>query len=355
MQVNNKLLEKYNIYIGEENYISLSKFISNGSFSKVFILVDEHTHTHCLPILICSCPVLGNAEVIEIESGENSKTLETAAQLWYTLTELEADRKSLLINLGGGIISDLGGFIASTFKRGISFINVPTSLLGQIDASVGGKTGINLDNLKNQIGSFVNADATFIFPKYLKTLKTKDLLSGYGEAIKHSILNSNALWTKLIQTPAEKIFDYPDLITEIMQVKLEIVDNDFSEKGLRKSLNYGHTVGHAIESVKLKNNNSISHGEAISHGMVIANIISELLEIHKIDFKVINKKILQIFPSIKFTDKEHSQIIDLLKHDKKNSHGNLNFSLIKDFGETIIDHPVDTSTIKKALEIYQSL
>ena len=244
----------YSIWIGEN---SLSKF-GISTYSKVAILVDENTKRDCLHKL----PKIENAIIIEIKSGEEYKNISTCNFIWEQLTINNFDRNSLLINLGGGVIGDMGGFCAATYKRGLDFIHIPTTLLAMVDASVGGKLGIDFKGFKNQIGLFNNPKAVLISPEFLETLAESELKSGFSEVVKHALISDNSLWVKLKNTPFTD-FDWGDIIDTNVQIKNKIVLADPFEKGERKKLNFGHTFGHAIESYYLEKGTPISHGEAV--------------------------------------------------------------------------------------------
>ena len=242
----------YNVEFGAAGYNSLNELISRKSYSKLFILVDENTFENCYPKFIPNLESDISIEVIEIDAGEEFKNLETCIAVWDTITELGGDRKSLLLTLGGGVITDLGGFVASCFKRGIDFVNIPTTLLAMVDASVGGKTGVDLGVLKNQIGTFYDPKLVIIDPNYLDTLPEKEKLSGYAEVFKHSLISNNHIFNQLIKS--NNIFIDSKVIHDSISVKNNIVIKDKFEKKERKSLNYGHTLGHAIESFLLNSN-----------------------------------------------------------------------------------------------------
>ena len=243
----------YSIWIGGN---SLSKF-DISTYSKVAILVDENTKRDCLFKL----PQIENALIIEIKSGEEYKNISTCNFIWEQLTINNFDRNALLINLGGGVIGDIGGFCAATYKRGLKFIHIPTTLLSMVDASVGGKVGIDFKGFKNQIGIFNNPNAVLIYPKFLETLDENELKSGFAEVVKHALILDDSLWLKLKNTPFTDL-DWEYIIYTSVQIKNKIVLADPFEKGERKKLNFGHTFGHAIESYYLEKGTPISHGEA---------------------------------------------------------------------------------------------
>lgn len=343
------------IFYAENGYTELSKNIIEPKPSTIFILVDSNTHNNCLNIFLQQLETEVTIEVIEMEAGEEHKNIETCSGIWSTLSELGADRKSLLINLGGGVVTDLGGFVASTFKRGISYINVPTSLLAMVDASVGGKCGVDLGNLKNQIGVINQPEMVLIDSNYLTTLPANEMRSGLAEILKHGLIANEAYWEKATNLEALTLEDLDSLITESIEIKSKIVKKDPTEKNLRKTLNYGHTLGHAIESYFLTSpdKTTLLHGEAIAAGMIMATYLS-----HKIcgfpnnKLENITKKINNLFPLINLLPNDYDIIIDLLKFDKKNSHGNINFVLLKDIGEAEIDVIVSNEQLKEAMNYY---
>ncbi len=234
----------YSVFIGNAGFAILQKMLSGKDYADVrkVILVDENTHNACLPQLLNNVEALHEAEVMEVESGEENKNLDVCYHLWKTLTDLTADRSAVLINLGGGVVSDMGGFIASTYKRGIRFINVPTTLLSQVDASVGGKVGIDLDGLKNQIGVFNNPQAVFVIPEFLRTLGKDQLISGFGEVIKHALVRDAEYWQQVVNTDFSKLESIESLLLRSVEIKNEIVMADPKEANERKILNFGHTV-----------------------------------------------------------------------------------------------------------------
>ncbi len=278
MSINNIISIKTStseVFIGDDVFNVLNEYLRAYQNSKIFILVDENTLKHCVTELITQNEILHNAEILEIDSGEENKILDVCYQLWKTLADYKADRQSLLINLGGGVITDMGGFIASTYKRGIDFINIPTTLLSQIDASVGGKTGVDFEGLKNIIGVFNEAKGVFIYPNFLKTLDKRQMLSGYAEALKHALIKDANYWIDLQQGLLFDADNWTNLVTRSVTIKNDIVLSDPLEKNERKLLNFGHTIGHAIESFSLENDQlPLCHGEAIAIGMICESYIS---------------------------------------------------------------------------------
>lgn len=331
----------------------LNDHLLETDYSSVFIIVDENTHEHCLPLFLPKVVSQSTIEIIELESGEENKNIETCTQVWSVLSELGADRKSLMINLGGGVLTDMGGFIAATFKRGIQFINVPTTLLSMVDASVGGKTGIDLGALKNQIGVITEPEMVLIMPEFLNTLEERQLKSGFAEMLKHGLIQNHEYWKILSKTNYYR--DLSALIKTSVEIKAAVVIEDPTEQHLRKMLNFGHTLGHAIESYCLENKGikTLLHGEAIAIGMILEGFISYktvgLTQETAVEIKnVFNAH----FSKVHFMEEDINQCIDYLKFDKKNSHGEVKFALLSNIGAPVIDILVQEETIREAFSFY---
>ncbi|WP_304132954.1 3-dehydroquinate synthase [Mesonia mobilis] len=343
------------IFFGQEVYSQLNTYIKDTQPSKLFLLVDEHTQANCASFFLQQLETDITIEIIEIEAGEEHKTIETCNGVWQTLSELDADRKSLLLNLGGGVVTDLGGFVASTFKRGIAYINIPTTLLAMVDASVGGKTGVDLGNLKNQIGVISNAEMVLIDVGYLATLPQNQMKSGLAEMLKHGLIQDQAYWKKMSDLSQLSLVDLEQLIYESVIIKNNVVTEDLNEDGIRKTLNFGHTLGHAIESYFLTNTEkkTLLHGEAIAIGMILAAYISNrITTLSHEEVSEIKTVLLQTFEKVSFTEKDIEQIIELMKYDKKNSHGNINFVLLEKIGQCKIDCTVPNDVIYQAFAYY---
>lgn len=346
---------KNTIVFGEKGYRELNNFFLKNNFSKVLVLCDENTQQHCIPFFFQQIDTTIDAEIIETESGEQNKDISTCQQLWNTFSDLNADRNSVVINLGGGILTDMGGFVASTYLRGIPFINIPTSLLAMVDASVGGKTGVNRDGLKNQIGLFKTAAFTLIDIRYLGTLPQRELKSGLAEMLKHGLITDKNYWNKLSDLSQLNLTHLEELVKHSVRIKSVITEEDREESGLRKILNYGHTLGHAIETYFLKNPNTqtLLHGEAVAIGMVLEGYLSVLEGgLCQEDYLEIKTVILKTFTKIDFTRKDMEEIIALLKYDKKNRAGRVNFVLLHEIGKAKTDYQVDKESIYRAFESY---
>ena len=325
-------------------------WMETKKYDKVFLLVDENTNQYCLPAILKSEREFFDAKII-IPSGETNKTLETAKEIWQTLLEINANRKSLLVNLGGGTITDIGGFAASTFMRGIPFVNIPTTLLAMIDASIGGKTGVDYQGYKNYLGTFHFPEAVYIIPSLLESLDVRQLKSGFAELIKHAIVADAELWQKIEKYDDVDFKNVEPLIRDAIQIKVDIVNQDFREAGERKKLNFGHTVGHAIESLYLQSGKNILHGEAVAIGMLVESSLSvkgKLLS--KNDFEKIESIIRRFFPIPSLNDEEIKKILHLIHFDKKNHSNKIHFSLPAKIGSCHVDQFFAESEILFALK-----
>lgn len=347
----------YSVFIAKGIAKEINKFFkaNKNKYSRVFILVDENSLKFCYPQIVEQIVSFKEAEIIEIESGEESKTIEVCAQIWTTLSEYGADRKSLFVNLGGGVICDMGGFIASTFKRGIDFINIPTTLLSQVDASIGGKVGIDLNHLKNEIGVFNTPSAVFVDSTFLNTLNKRQILSGFAEIIKHALIADADYWKVVQKTDFSEMDNFDKLIEHSVRIKNQIVTKDPRENSLRKTLNFGHTIGHAIETFSLEDNNkrSILHGEAVAVGMICESYLSyKINKLKPEQLDEITQFIIQKFPVIKLEQMDHHRLIELMKHDKKNDKGDINFSLLNEIGKCEINKITKADLIKESLKYY---
>ena len=318
---------------------------------KVFILTDSNTHLY-LDALINKTPLINRSKIFKIEAGENSKTLKSAELIWKYLIDNKADRNSLLINFGGGMITDLGGFVASTFKRGIQYINVPTSLLSMVDASVGGKTGVNLNHEKNQIGTFSYPKLVICDPELIKTQSKEQILSGFAEVLKHGLIANRAYWIYCTKNSFENL-DFNKIINESIKIKAKIVDEDPLENGIRKVLNFGHTIGHAIETLLISKNNEILHGHAIAAGIYMESFISHKTQgLSKEDLYEIQGFIKTRFHKLPFEKADIKTILEIMKNDKKRKNDRHNFSLISSIGKATYDNYIDEKLIELALMDY---
>lgn len=351
------LSQNYYVRFNGDAYEKLNEMIMELNPSTLFILVDENTHDACLPMFLSEIHTTKRIEIIEIESGEENKNLDTCSGVWNVLTELGADRKSLMLNLGGGVITDLGGFVASTFKRGIKFINIPTTLLSMVDASVGGKTGVDLGVLKNQIGLFSDPEMVIIDDRFLETLPDREIRSGLAEVIKYGLSYDKSIWEKVQNLSEISAKSVASLIHRSIEIKNEVVTEDPFEKGLRKVLNFGHTLGHAVESYYLESEHkeNLTHGEAIVIGMITESYISsKLLGFPSEEVENINNHLLDIYGKVSIEESDYQAILDLLIHDKKNVNGVVNFVLLKQLEDFALDCKVPANMLVEALEFYNS-
>ena len=333
----------------------LRNILKSIDYDKLFILTDTNTRQFCMP-LFSNLPEVFNAPQVTIKAGDANKNIETLSSVWKFLCDNGATRKSLLINIGGGMPTDLGGFAAASFKRGIRFVNIPTTLLAVVDAAVGGKTGINFNGLKNEIGAFAPAEAVLIETQFFKTLDTENFFSGYAEMIKHALLSSEDEWRKILSFNTDTI-DYEnlkDLITTSVGIKEKIVEQDPTEKGIRKALNLGHTVGHAFESLSYELKSPILHGYAVAWGLVCELYLS----FKKTGFS--QDKLTQTIYFIKqnygtfsFSCKQYDRIYELMQHDKKNESDTINFTLLSNIGDIKINQTATKEEIFEALDFYQ--
>lgn len=326
------------------------------TYDKLFVLVDEHTNELCLPLLK-EIQAVVKASTITIPANDNNKGLDTLTHIWQHLTQSDATRHSLLLNLGGGMVTDIGGFAAATFKRGIQYINIPTTLLGAVDASVGGKTGINFGGFKNEIGAFYHAKHVVISSHFFKTLSQKDLLSGFAEMFKHALIHSKQEWEDLLHFNAEQV-DYEwlnEAVFRSVSIKENVVEQDPFEKDIRKALNFGHTIGHALESLAIDKGQPVLHGYAVAWG-----IIAELYLSHRLcgfSKELLNKSVQFIhrnYGGFEFSHSNYEQLLQIMLHDKKNRDGNINFTLLSDIGKVHIDQNTDQLMIFEALHFLQN-
>lgn len=343
------------IYLNTQDFRELNQLVESQKYSQVFILTDENTHQYCLPTVIGQLTF--ECEIIEIEPGEQHKVIETCVGVWEALSELGADRKSLLINLGGGVVTDLGGFVACTFRRGIDYVNIPTSLLSMVDASIGGKTGIDLGLLKNQIGIVSNPRMVLINTDFLSTLPKSHMRSGFAEMLKHGLIQDETYWNKLTNLNTLYEENLVQLIFDSIVIKKHIVEQDPTERGLRKTLNFGHTLGHAIESYSLSGQelNPLLHGEAIAIGLVLESYLSsKVVGLAMEKTEEVKNVITALYGKTRLPENGFASIITLLKYDKKTAYGNINFVLLEALGKPVIDCKVDNDTILEAFNFYNS-
>lgn len=351
------IAHNYVINFNDDAYKELNTFIADNTVSKIFILTDTNTQKLCLPKLTAHLKTDNKIVHLVMPTGEKNKTIEQSTILWQKLCTLKADRFSLVINLGGGIVTDLGGFVAATLKRGIRFINIPTTLLGMVDAAIGGKTGVNLGVLKNQIGCFANPSMIIIDTSYLDSLPERELKSGMAEIIKYGLSYDADLFNQILKNPNLSKTVLESLIYRSVTIKNDVVLKDPTEKNIRKVLNFGHSLGHAIESYFLdtKEKPNLTHGESVAIGMVAACYLShhycasDLKEV-----LAIKKFIHSCFGKIAIDKSDYPALLELLKHDKKAQKDVVKFVLITKIGQYKLDCVVSETLMKEALDFYNS-
>ncbi|WP_326494303.1 3-dehydroquinate synthase [Sphingobacterium sp. UT-1RO-CII-1] len=341
----------------EDALQSLQQFITEGNYSQVLILVDRNTNDHCLPVLQSALPDILDYDIIEVDPGEENKNIDFCIGVWNTMLDFGADRKSLMINLGGGVVTDMGGFAASTFKRGIDFIQIPTTLLAQVDASVGGKTGIDLGNVKNIIGTFNQPKAVFISSAFLETLDDRQTKSGYAEIIKHGLIYDKDLFFKVKNINESLSGSLDALVFRSVEIKNEVITKDPHEQNLRKILNFGHTIGHAIEGYSMLHDaEPLLHGEAIGIGMICEGYLSyKLNNLTKDELQHIVDVFKELYPRYIFDKKIYADLIDLMRNDKKNESNKLGFVLLSKIGSCDYNKFISEEDVYASLDFYLSL
>lgn len=349
-------MEKQKIIISKDLCQSLTQAIDEVKHDLLFVLCDETTERLCLPV-ISDYECMRGAQLITIPATDTHKTLESLSHVWSELQRMGATRHSLMVNLGGGMVTDLGGFAASTFKRGIPYINIPTTLLSMVDASVGGKTGINFGGLKNEIGVFNNARSVILDTTFLRTMDHENICSGYAEMLKHGLINNEKMWAELLnfslELSVENLEALGTMVAESVAVKQRIVTEDPTEQGIRKALNLGHTAGHAFESLALERK-PVLHGYAVAWGMIVELYLCCV----KTNFP--QDKMRQTVAFIKenygrmaITCDDYPHLIELMHHDKKNQGNSINFTLLGGIGDIRINQTATEEEIKDALDFYR--
>jgi 3-dehydroquinate synthase len=333
----------------------LSELLQSLTYEGLFLATDENTAKHCLPLLR-DVPDIRFAPTISVPAGDENKTVDALSQVWQFLSDNGANRKSLLINLGGGMLTDLGGFAAATFKRGIRFINIPTTLLGAVDAAVGGKIGINFNRLKNEIGAFAPALAVLIDSHFFQTLDAPQLLSGYAEMLKHALLDSPETLQNVLYFDLHTI-DYQqlnNLLFQSVQIKERIVQEDPTEQGIRKALNLGHTFGHAFESLSHETQHPLPHGYAVAFGLVCELYLSFMkLAFDPKQMMEIARFVRRHYGRLPLDCKQYPHLYELMQHDKKNESNQINFTLLRVAGGIEINQTSDRQEIEEVLDFYR--
>jgi len=341
-------------YFNEDGAAAVSAYIDQIKPSQIIVLTDDHTRNFCLNLFKTRLNI--KFTNVNITPGDTFKNLKTLVQIWQNFMDLEIDRKSLLINLGGGVVTDIGGFAGATFKRGIKFIHIPTSLLGMVDAAIGGKNGINFLDAKNQIGTIILPELIWINPEFLNTLPSTEFDSGFAEMLKHGLITDASYWQELIQyykKPDSK--NLSDLIQKSVRIKDTIIQEDPYENGLRKLLNFGHTLGHGIESyLNYQKNQPITHGKAVAIGMVLEAYLSSIVNGLDIQSATeIKETINSIYEPVKFKSYDIKAIIKLMRFDKKNENGKIKFVLLKKIGQADYNLEIPEKYIEEAFDFYR--
>jgi 3-dehydroquinate synthase len=337
--------------IFDDSLQSLNKMLAAADYSSVFVLVDENTKQSCLPLL---SQVISDFSIIETQSGEENKNLTTCAYIWQQLITGNADRKALLINLGGGVIGDMGGFAASCYKRGIDFINIPTTVLSQVDSSIGGKLGIDFKYGKNLIGLFRNPKLVIVSEQFFSTLPERQFINGWAEIFKHALIQNAEQWKKY--TLLDHLHgEMNTVVYESLLIKKNVVEQDPYEKGLRKILNFGHTIGHAVEAWSLEHEaDSLLHGEAIAAGMICEAYLSvQKCGLQETELQEIKSVLLRYFPKHNLAAFNNTQLLEIMRMDKKNSGAKILFALLDKIGNCVYDIEVSDEEILDAIRYYQ--
>ncbi|MBO5538514.1 MAG: 3-dehydroquinate synthase [Prevotella sp.] len=346
---------KQRVVISQNLAEELKAALSEVDYDRVFVLTDETTRQLCWP-LVSQFACLQHAIVVTIGAGDVNKNMASLAHVWEALQQGGATRHSCMVNLGGGMVTDLGGFAASTFKRGIDFINIPTTLLAMVDASVGGKTGVNFGGLKNEVGVFVNSKVVFLDTQFLSTLDADNIKSGYAEMLKHGLISNSEMWAELLNfnLANPNLAQLQRMLADSVAVKQRIVEEDPLEHGLRKALNVGHTMGHAFESFAMRSGRPILHGHAVAYGMVAELYLSAT----KVGFPTEKLRqtvrfIHENYGRFNFTCDDYPALLELMTHDKKNTAGIINFTLLGDVGDLKINQTATKAEIEAALDFYR--
>jgi 3-dehydroquinate synthase len=348
-------LKNYNIYLGNEVFDGLLEYLIEASYTQVFVLVDEQTEKFCLPVLQ---KTLFDTKIIKIKSGEINKSFETLQFIWNELFSNQADKSSVVINLGGGVIGDIGGFAASTYKRGIDYINIPTTLLAMVDSSIGGKLGIDYHGIKNSIGIIKDPVAVYINPVFLNTLDARELRNGFAEMIKHGLVADEEYWEKILKLESIDALRLASLIAGSVKVKVQVVKKDPLEEDLRKMLNFGHTIGHAIEAYSLIHDKKpLKHGEAVAIGIVCECFLAkEYLGLGGKELRIISDFMLMHYPKYSLKNILSPELIKFMRHDKKNSTSEqINFTSLKRIGKAVTNRVFSDQQISLALNYYDAL
>ncbi|MCB0770761.1 MAG: 3-dehydroquinate synthase [Flavobacteriales bacterium] len=345
------------VVLGPDALRMLDRVLADTEHSTAFILGDENTMRHCLPELLAHVPQLRMAKTLSVHSGEKAKDIAVCSDIWRHLAAEATDRQAILVCLGGGVVTDLGGFIAGTYKRGIRCIHVPTSLLGMVDAAIGGKTGVDLMGLKNMVGVFHDPLGVFVHAPFLKSLGKRDLLNGLAEMIKHGLVRDAAHWEAIGEAALHDIDAIAPLVERSAAIKAAVVSEDPREAGIRKLLNFGHTIGHGVEAHSWESPQRVLlHGEAVAIGMICEAWLSwRLAMLERESYDRIAAQLLQLYKPYVFDSAENHRMVELMRNDKKNENGRFRFTLITGIGSAKVDVEITAAQVQEALEHYRLL
>lgn len=344
------------VYLGSDSLQKLQAFLDKGNYGSYFIVCDEHSLQHCLPTLLFHCETLLQAEMIELESGEHSKTMDTCMTIWSALQDLGADKKSLIINLGGGVITDIGGFVASVYKRGVDFVHIPTTLLAMVDAALGGKNGVDLHHTKNQLGSIAQPELVVINPEFLSTLPERHIKNGLAEVLKIALVRDEAFFKKVNGFKSSSGYLSEEAIGQAVRLKQEVVRQDPDEKGLRKCLNFGHSIGHALESACLEQQMDVLHGEAVAAGMIMETYMAwQAGRCTKVFVNTVVKAVQKHFAPIAISQKTEALLLRHIRHDKKNEGDDMVLAIAPSAGNFELLKITSTKLVSEAVHFYNSL
>ncbi len=348
---------RHSVHMGPDVLTLLDHELASAEPSILFILGDENTIAHCLPEFLRHVPRAREAEVLSIPPGESSKGMKCCQQLWADLSSHAADRKAVLINLGGGVVSDLGGFVAGTYKRGIRFINVPTTLMGMVDAAIGGKTGIDLAGVKNIVGVFHDPIGVYVHVPFLRTLGKREILNGVAEMFKHALIRDPGHWEAIKEAPLHDIAVLEPLILASVEIKAGIVKDDPRGSGVRELLNFGHTIGHGIEAHSWEGvHRAFLHGEAVAMGIICEAWLSWRLGLlERETYEDIHSTLFSYYKPYPLDSTGHHRILELMRNDKKNRDGQFRFTLLTRIGEGQVDVRITAAQVQEALEHYRAL
>ena len=341
-------LQNYAVHLGNPK-AAFAELLAHGQYTKIAVLTDTNTSTHCLRLWRALTGMQEDVSWV-IPSGEVHKSVATCAEIWQMMLAARLDRRALIVNLGGGVIGDMGGFCAATYMRGVDFVQVPTTLLSQVDASIGSKLGIDFGGVKNSVGLFSQPAAVFVCPDFLATLAKRELRSGFAEMLKHGLIADAEQWNTLKNLDLATVSDWESMILASLEVKRNFVEADPLEHGIRKALNFGHTFGHAIEGISLETDTPLLHGEAVAIGMICEAYLSQKLAgLPQKSLDDIVSNLLIRYGKTELDKKNWTAYINLMQQDKKNSHGKILCTLLSDIGQVVVNQPITTNDIRSCL------